>query len=85
MSCRISTTLTQRLNLCGLEPPEPMRRALEAIEALDVSDLLEIVTDREPMLLQRELDRRGYRYVSAPSADSFLTSIRRRKNLDLKP
>lgn len=67
----------QRLDLCGLDPPEPMRRALEAVEALPVGEALEIVTDREPLLLYRELGRRHYRYVSEKQSRTFHTIIRR--------
>ncbi len=69
-----------RLDLRGLEPPEPMRRALEAIEALNPGDTLEIFTDREPMLLQRELGRRKHAFSSKLSADGCLTAIRRRRD-----
>jgi uncharacterized protein (DUF2249 family) len=75
MICRVPTTT--HLDLRNLDPPEPMRRALEAVEALAGGDLLEILTDREPMLLQRELDRRGHRYVTNAAADGFATTIRR--------
>ncbi len=85
MSCRVATPSTRRIDLRNLEPPEPMRLALEAVETLGASDLLEIVTDREPMLLQRELERRGHRYITAPSADGFLTTIRRSRKPDTKP
>ena len=70
-------TTAPRLDLRGLEPPEPMRRALEAIEALCPGDTLEIFTDREPMLLQRELGRRRHVFISKLSVDGCLTSIRR--------
>ncbi|MBU6296617.1 MAG: DUF2249 domain-containing protein [Alphaproteobacteria bacterium] len=68
-----------RLDLRELPPPEPMRRALEAVEKLGISDVLEIVTDREPMLLQHELERRGHRYVTGGSDGDFTTTIRRAK------
>ena len=58
-----------------------MRRAQEAVEALDVVGLLEILTDREPMLLQRELERRGYRYITSGSDQGFTTTIRRGREL----
>ncbi len=79
MICRVPSTM--RLDLRDLDPPEPMRRALEAVETLDVVGLLEILTDREPMLLQRELERRGYRYVTNGSGQGFTTTIRRGREL----
>jgi uncharacterized protein (DUF2249 family) len=65
------------LDLRTLDPPEPMRRALEATEALAIGDHVEIITDREPMLLFRELGRRGHAFVGEPIADGFRTTIRR--------
>jgi uncharacterized protein (DUF2249 family) len=67
----------QRLDLRGLDPPEPMRRALEAVEALESGEALQIVTDREPLLLYRELDRRGHSHVNESDPEGFRTTIRR--------
>lgn len=75
MICRVPAMI--HLDLRELEPPEPMRRALEAVEVLCASDVLEILTDREPMLLHRELARRGHRYVTAGGDGNFTTTIRR--------
>lgn len=71
------TPAVQPLDLCGLDPPEPMRRALEAVEALKSGEALQIITDREPLLLYRELDRRGYSHVSNSDPKGFRTIIRR--------
>lgn len=81
MICRVPAMI--RLDLRELAPPEPMRRALEAVEGLGSSDVLEILTDREPMLLHRELDRRGHRYVAGGGDGNFTTTIRRAR--ELKP
>jgi uncharacterized protein (DUF2249 family) len=67
----------QSLDLRALDPPEPMRRALEATEALAIGDHVKIITDREPLLLFRELGRRGHAFVSERVADGFCTTIRR--------
>ncbi len=67
----------RRLDVRGLDPPEPMRKALEAIEALGPGGALEVITDREPLLLYREFRRRGYPYVSESGSDGFRTTIRR--------
>ena len=71
------TETPQRLDLRGLDPPEPMRRALEAVEALAAGKLMEIITDREPLLLYRELGRRGHSYIAERRPDGFFTTIRR--------
>jgi len=68
---------TQRLDLRGLDPPEPMRRALEAVEALKSGEALQIITDREPMLLYRELDRRGHVHAHESDKEGFRTTVRR--------
>lgn len=81
MICRVPST--RRLDLRDLDPPEPMRRALEAVETLGVADLLEIVTDREPMLLLRELERRGHRFVTDRSDGSYVTTVRRGREAKL--
>ena len=65
----------RQLDLCGLAPPEPMRRALEAVEALPLGEALDIVTDREPLLLYRELGRRRYRYLAEKQSGAFHTVV----------
>ena len=72
----------RRLNLCCLDPPEPMRRALEAVEALGRGEAVEIITDREPLLLHRELGRRGHPYVSESRLDGFHTTTHRSERED---
>jgi uncharacterized protein (DUF2249 family) len=71
------TPAVQRLDLRGLDPPDPMRRALEAVEALKSGETVQIITDREPLLLDRELDRRGPSHVSESDPQGFRTTIRR--------
>lgn len=71
------TAPTQRLDLRGLDPPEPMRRALEAVEALGPGEAIELLTDREPLLLHRELAARRHGYSREPCADGFRTTVRR--------
>jgi len=77
MTRRTAAKPAGHLDLRGLDPPEPMRRALEAIEMLGAGDELAIVTDREPMLLQRELERRKHAFVSTTSAHGCTTNVRR--------
>ncbi|MBI2767189.1 MAG: DUF2249 domain-containing protein [Chloroflexi bacterium] len=47
----------------GLQPPEPMVRILEALQALPEGDRLEAIMDREPVLLYPELERRGFAWT----------------------
>jgi uncharacterized protein (DUF2249 family) len=71
------TADARRLDLRGLDPPEPMRLALEAVEALGPGDAVELLTDREPLLLHRELGARRHRYSYEPCGDGFRTTVRR--------
>ena len=68
---------TLRLDLRGLDPPEPMRRALEAVEALSPGEAVELLTDREPLLLHRELGLRRHAYSYEPCGEGFRTTVRR--------
>ena len=67
----------QQLDLRGLDPPEPMRRALEAVEALAVGAILEIVTDREPFAAPLRARRRAYGYLGDVRSHGFVTTVRR--------
>lgn len=50
------------LNVCGLEPPEPLERVLDALDRLVPGKTLHMLIDREPRPLYRILQRNGYRY-----------------------
>lgn len=61
----------------GCEPPEPMRRVLQAVEALEPGGTLVAWTDRRPMFLYAQLEQRGYTAESEEAADgSIVTRIR---------
>ena len=68
---------TQRLDLRGLDPPEPMRLALEAVEALAAGAAVELLTDREPLLLHRELGLRRHAFDYESCAEGFRTTVHR--------
>jgi uncharacterized protein (DUF2249 family) len=57
---------TYELDNRGLPPPEPMVRILGELAALGPEDDLEVLMDREPMLLYPELERRGFRWTFGP-------------------
>ncbi|MCC6610691.1 MAG: DUF2249 domain-containing protein [Burkholderiales bacterium] len=65
------------LDVRGLLPPEPMQRALEAVETLKAGESLQVLTDREPTLLYQELKRRSHAYTSESSGEGYRTTIRR--------
>lgn len=46
----------------GLVPPQPMMNTLEALEAMQPGDVLEIHNDQRPMFLLQELNNMGYTY-----------------------
>lgn len=50
------------LDVCGLQPPEPMERVIDALERLQDNQRLRMLIDREPRPLYRILERNGYPY-----------------------
>jgi hypothetical protein len=48
------------LDVRGLEPPQPMVKTLGLIDSGDVSDVLIVHLDREPIFLYPELEDRGW-------------------------
>lgn len=63
------TTDAEPLNVCGLEPPEPMVRILDALDLLSQDECLHVLIDREPVPLYRVLWRNGYQHVARQRAD----------------
>ena len=61
----------------GLEPPGPMLRILEAMDALPAGGVLRARTDRRPLHLIAELERRGVGHEGEEQADgSWITTLR---------
>ena len=50
------------LDVCGLEPPEPLERVLEALSNLKQDQRLCMLIDREPRPLYRILVANDYEY-----------------------
>jgi uncharacterized protein (DUF2249 family) len=48
------------LDVRGLEPPEPMVRVLERLDALGPGQRFVVLHERRPMLLYPQLDERGF-------------------------
>ena len=48
------------LDVCGLEPPEPMVRILDALDLLGPGDRLRVLIDRAPLPLYRVLAENGF-------------------------
>lgn len=49
-----------RLDVCGLEPPEPLERILDALTRLQAGQQLRVLIPRQPYPLYRILDQNGY-------------------------
>ncbi len=73
-----AATSTRRLDVRGLEPPEPMVKILEALERLAPGELLEVLHERRPMLLYPQLDDRGFIHET-DEIDRGVTRIRIRR------
>lgn len=65
------------LDVCGLEPPEPLERVLGALSQLKPEQRLCMLIDREPRPLYRMLEANGFRYsVNARPDHLFEITIR---------
>jgi len=79
--CGCAAPAEVQLDTRGLEPPQPMIRILEALEALPPASRLRARTDRRPMHLYPLLEARGFVGESEEQTDgSFVTIIRRRQS-----
>ena len=56
------------LDLCGLEPPEPLERVLQAISTLAKGQRLRMLIDREPRPLYAILNNNGFQYSASTDA-----------------
>jgi uncharacterized protein (DUF2249 family) len=57
------------LDVCGLQPPEPLERVLDALSTLPPQQQLCMLIDREPLPLYRILDNNGYGYRATMRPD----------------
>lgn len=57
------------LNVCGLEPPEPMERVLDALSQMGRDQRLRMLIDREPRPLYRILHNNGFAYETHSRPD----------------
>lgn len=62
-------TDTVHLDVCGLEPPEPLERVLEALAQLQPQQRLCMLIDREPLPLYRILAGNGYAHQATMLPD----------------
>lgn len=66
--------LDVEIDVCGLEPPEPMERVLDALSTLKPGQRLRVVIPREPYPLYSILDRNGYLHETKSRKD-FLFEV----------
>jgi uncharacterized protein (DUF2249 family) len=67
------------VDACGLEPPQPLVKILEALTTLPEGARLLARTDRRPMHLYAQLEERGFVGESEEQKDgTFVTHVRRR-------
>ncbi|OGK83793.1 MAG: hypothetical protein A2X52_20830 [Candidatus Rokubacteria bacterium GWC2_70_16] len=68
-----------RLDVRGLEPPQPMVRVLEQLDGLAAGQDLEVIHDRRPLFLYPQLEERGFAHeTDEPEAGVVRILIRRR-------
>jgi len=66
-----STAADVHLNVCGMEPPEPMEKVLDALSSLPLGKRLCMLIDREPRPLFRILDNNGYTHAMTMRPDGL--------------
>jgi uncharacterized protein (DUF2249 family) len=66
------------LDTRDLDPPEPMARVLQAVEALRAGEVVSALLPREPVFLFPELARRGHQWRGGfePDATSYRILVR---------
>lgn len=69
-----SGTNDLEIDVCGLEPPEPMERVLEALDRLRPGQRLRVLIPREPYPLYRILERNAYQHETK-SREDFLYEV----------
>jgi uncharacterized protein (DUF2249 family) len=69
---------TVRLDVRGLEPPEPMVRVLAQLETLGPGQALEVLHDRRPVFLYPQLDDRGFLHETDEPAAGLVRIVIRR-------
>src|SRR5262245_4840905 len=68
-----------RLDVRGLEPPQPMVQILTALEHLGPGQVLEVLHARRPMFLYPQLDDRGFAHETDEPAPGLVRIVIRRE------
>lgn len=61
-----------KLDVCGLEPPEPLERVLAALSTLHDNQRLRMLIDRQPYPLYSILERNGFVHQTRILPDSLV-------------
>lgn len=62
------------LDVCGLEPPEPLERVLDALSRMESGQRLRMIIGREPIPLYQILQRNNYNYQTR-CRDDYLYEV----------
>jgi len=62
------------LDVCGLEPPEPLERILDALSQLRPGQQVRVLIPREPLPLYRILSQNGYKHQTN-ARDDYLYEV----------
>lgn len=67
------------LDVCGLEPPEPLERVLQALADMQQGEQVRMLIDREPRPLYRILEQNQYAYTVTPRNDYLFEIVIRQR------
>jgi uncharacterized protein (DUF2249 family) len=67
-----------RLDVRGLEPPLPMVRVLERLDALGPDEVLTVLHERRPLFLYPQLEARGFRHETDEPEPGLVRIVIRR-------
>ncbi|HJV76261.1 MAG TPA: DUF2249 domain-containing protein [Noviherbaspirillum sp.] len=62
------------LDVCGLEPPEPLERVLDALSRMEPGQRVRMIIGREPIPLYQILQRNNYNYQTR-CRDDYLYEV----------
>ena len=68
-----------RIDVRGLEPPQPMVRVLELVDTLEPGQRLEVLHDRRPLFLYPQLDAQGFVHETEELGPGLVRIIIRRR------
>ena len=60
-----------KLDVRGMEPPEPLQRVLETVDGFAAGDRLKLIIDCHPVPLFRILERNGFAFREEPGVESL--------------